>query len=43
MSSGEEKSKVTRKQLIAGLNDDLSREYQAIISIIPRSSREPRI
>src|SRR5664280_2717658 len=29
-----EKSKVTRKQLIDGLNDDLSREYQAIISYV---------
>jgi len=29
-----EKSKVTRKQLIEGLNEDLSREYQAIISYV---------
>ena len=29
-----EKSKVTRKQLIDGLNDALSREYQAIISYV---------
>src|SRR5471030_3391835 len=29
-----EKSKVTRKQLIDGLNEDLSREYQAIISYV---------
>ena len=29
-----EKSKVTRKQLIDGLNDDLAREYQAIISYV---------
>src|SRR5450755_3004253 len=29
-----EKSKVTRKQLIDGLNDDLSREYQAIIGYV---------
>ena len=29
-----ETSKVTRKQLIDGLNDDLSREYQAIISYV---------
>src|ERR1035438_5277083 len=28
------KSKVTRKQLIEGLNEDLSREYQAIISYV---------
>lgn len=32
--SGVEKSKVTRKQLIEGLNEDLSREYQAIISYV---------
>jgi bacterioferritin len=30
----DEKSKVTRKQLIDGLNEDLSREYQAIISYV---------
>jgi bacterioferritin len=29
-----EKAKVTRKQLIDGLNEDLSREYQAIISYV---------
>ena len=29
-----EKSKITRKQLIEGLNEDLSREYQAIISYV---------
>jgi bacterioferritin len=29
-----EKSKITRKQLIDGLNEDLSREYQAIISYV---------
>jgi len=29
-----DKSKVTRKQLIEGLNEDLSREYQAIISYV---------
>jgi bacterioferritin len=29
-----EETKVTRKQLIAGLNEDLSREYQAIISYV---------
>jgi len=29
-----EKNKVTRKQLIDGLNEDLSREYQAIISYV---------
>jgi bacterioferritin len=29
-----EKPKVTRKQLIDGLNEDLSREYQAIISYV---------
>jgi bacterioferritin len=29
-----ENSKITRKQLIDGLNDDLSREYQAIISYV---------
>lgn len=29
-----EKSKVTRKHLIDGLNEDLSREYQAIISYV---------
>ena len=29
-----EKSQVTRKQLIDGLNEDLSREYQAIISYV---------
>ena len=29
-----EKSNVTRKQLIDGLNEDLSREYQAIISYV---------
>src|SRR6202142_974582 len=29
-----EKSKVTRKQLIEALNEDLSREYQAIISYV---------
>jgi len=27
-------SKVTRKLLVAGLNEDLSREYQAIISYV---------
>src|SRR6202020_2918742 len=32
--SGVEKSKVTRKQLIEYLNDDLSREYQAIIAYV---------
>src|SRR6202789_4696807 len=32
--SANEKSKVTRKQLIDGLNEDLSREYQAIISYV---------
>src|SRR6202521_3165787 len=32
-----EKSKVTRKQLIDGLNEDLSREYQAIISYVNHS------
>jgi len=26
--------KITRDQLIAGLNEDLSREYQAIISYV---------
>jgi bacterioferritin len=30
----DEKSKLTRKQLIDGLNEDLSREYQAIISYV---------
>jgi ferritin len=29
-----ERSKITRKQLIDGLNEDLSREYQAIISYV---------
>src|ERR1700691_1329860 len=29
-----EKKEVTRKQLIEALNDDLSREYQAIISYV---------
>jgi bacterioferritin len=29
-----EKSRITRKQLIEGLNEDLSREYQAIISYV---------
>src|SRR5450432_570929 len=29
-----EKSKITRKQLIEALNEDLSREYQAIISYV---------
>ena len=29
-----DKSKVTRAQLIDGLNEDLSREYQAIISYV---------
>src|ERR1700688_3502703 len=29
-----EKSKITRKQLIDGLNEDLSRAYQAIISYV---------
>ena len=29
-----DKSTITRKELIAGLNEDLSREYQAIISYV---------
>ena len=29
-----EEEKITRKGLIAGLNEDLSREYQAIISYV---------
>ena len=29
-----DETKVTRKELIAGLNEDLSREYQAIISYV---------
>src|ERR1700688_3069567 len=29
-----EKSKITRKQLIEALNEDLSREYQAIIAYV---------
>src|ERR1700678_341371 len=32
--NGEKASKVTREQLIAGLNEDLAREYQAIISYV---------
>lgn len=32
--SDEKATKVTREQLIAGLNEDLSREYQAIISYV---------
>src|SRR5580698_4603322 len=32
--NGEKTSKVTREQLIAGLNEDLAREYQAIISYV---------
>lgn len=32
--AGEKEKKVTREQLIAGLNEDLSREYQAIISYV---------
>jgi bacterioferritin len=32
--NGEKAPKVTREQLIAGLNEDLSREYQAIISYV---------
>jgi bacterioferritin len=32
--SGAEKTKITRKHLIDGLNEDLSREYQAIISYV---------
>src|SRR3984885_9985098 len=32
--NGEKATKVTREQLIAGLNEDLAREYQAIISYV---------